>query len=459
MKKPIIAIIALLVLAAASITAFLLVKNNEDKKAEEAAAKAADYVLMNFSSDDITNASFTFDGDSYNAELIEEEWTFTSSEDFILNHTYVQGVCTYMSTLTAEKDYGEATDESKAMYGLDDPTVITLSDGASEHTIYVGDLDPTSTYYYVMVPEKTKIYAISASDGSTLKTTRVMMRDTYLVPYIDNEVARIQVIKNDETVYDLTLNTETNLWELPEEYSDFNVAQTAVTTIVSYLTRAQAQEFFEENLEDLSTYGFDEPAAELIVTGTDGKEYRLLFSYFGNNTNTYTHVLYENGQVAVFYTGDVDLIECTPADFLVQEICNISVFDITGFDYSYEEHNDVFTVDMDNSITKMNDKYTISEMGDTATTAFTNFYNSITYIAFDELDFEAQPDKSELVLRVNFHLADGSDTLFELYKADEKYSYIFIDGEYTGGITITERVTGQNSVSYFYNKLMDILEP
>lgn len=456
MKKTLIAVIILIFLAAASTTAFLIVKSREDKKAAEVSEQTEDYTLFSFNSDSVNQVTFDCPDGKYTAELSDGKWQLSGSDEFILSNSYVQNVCTYMSDLTAEKDYGEVNEENKAAYGLDDPTVITASDGSAEYTVYVGDPDPTGSYYYIMISDRNKIYAIDTLYGCVLKTSRLMMKDTYMLPYSDSEIEHIQLIRDGETVYDLTHNDEDDTWQLAEEYSELTVDKTDITSMINVMTRIEVQEFLDENLEDYSKYGFDNPTAELLVTGNDGKTVRLLFSYYGNDTLTYTYVLFESGQAAKFYTGDVDFIEYTPANFLVQEVCNVSIYSIEGFDLTFNGVSDSFDVDMNENCVSMNG-ISVSDLGDKATAAFTNLYNSLVYIALREVDISAVPEKSEPVLSVNYRLSDGTDKLFELYWKDDNSCYAFVNDSYTGAIVSMDELDGKNSVSEFYEKLTEII--
>lgn len=456
MKKALITVIILICLAAASTTAFLIVKNKEDKKAAEVSDQTEDYTLFSFDADSVDRVTFDCPDGKYTAELSDGKWQLSGSDEFILSNSYVQNVCTYMSDLTADKDYGEADEENKSAFGLDDPTVITASDGSSEYTVYVGDPDPTGSYYYIMTGDKNKIYAIETLYGCVLKTSRLMMKDTYMLPYSDNEIEHIQLIKKGETVYDLTHNDEDDTWYLAEEYPELTVDKTNITSMINIMTRIEVQEFLDEDLEDYSKYGFDNPEAELLVTGSDGETVRLLFSYYGNDTSTYTHVLFESGQAAKFYTGDVDFIEYTPANFLVQEVCNVSVFNIEGFDLIYNGANDSFDVNMNEDSVSMNG-ISISDLGDKAVAAFTNLYNSLIYIELQEVDISAVPEKSEPVLSVSYRLSDGTKKLFELYRKDDDSCYAFVDDSYTGAIVSMDELDGKNSVSEFYEKLTEII--
>lgn len=456
MKKTIIAVIILIILAAASATALLIVKNKEDKKAKEASEQSEDYTLFSFDSDSVNKVTFDCPDGKYTAELYDSSWQLSGSDEFIISDSYVQNVCTYMSDLTAEKDYGEADEENKAAFGLDDPTVITASDGSSEYTVYVGDPDPTGSYYYIMTGDRNKIYAIDTLYGCVLKTSRLMMKDTYMLPYSDDEIERIQLVKSGETVYDLTHSDDDDTWRLAEEYSGLTVDKTSITSMINVMTRIEVQEFLDENLEDYSKYGFDKPAAELLVTGDDGETVKLLFSYYGDDTSTYTHVLFESGQAAKFYTGDVDFIEYTPANFLVQEVCNVSVYSISGFDITFNGVSDSFDVNMNENSISMNG-VSVSYLGDKAATAFTNLYNSLIYITLQEVDISAVPEKNEPLLSVTYRLNDGTDKLFELYQRDEDSCYAFVDDSYTGAIVSMDELDGKNSVNEFYEKLTEII--
>lgn len=458
MKKMLIAVIILVILSAGSLTAFFIFKNRQDKKSAEKAEQAADYELFSFDSDLINKVSFSCPDGNYTAELSDGEWVLADSDEFTLNPSYVQNVCTYMSTLTAETDFGEADDEKKAMYGLDEPIVITATDGTSEYTVYVGDPSPTGDVYYVMTDGKSKVYAIDTLYGSVLKTSRLMMKDKHIVPYDDNEIERIQVLKDGETVYDLSHNSEDDTWSLSDEYSLLAIDKTEVTSMINIMTRIEVINFYDENLGDYSKYGFDQPVAELIVTGSDGKTYKRLFSYFGKDSSTYSYVLFEeSGQVATYYKGDVDFIEDIPLEFLVKEICFVNSSDITGFDFTYSGRTDVFSLNNDDG-TVMANGVSVSDAGSEAVTAYSNFFTALTGIEIESTDVSVSPEKSEPLLCAVYHFSDGTDKTLELCDTGDGESfYAFINGSYSGAIVSTDDITGKNSVSQFYDELTGLI--
>ncbi len=455
MKKLIISIVILTVIAAGSLTAFFIVKNKHDSEVQAESSLTNEYDMFGFEADAITNAHFKCPDGEYSAVIDENSvWHLSDSDDFVISSTYVQNVCTYMASLTAEKDYGEADDEKKALYGLDDPVEITLSDGTSDYTIYVGDADPTNSYYYVMASGKDKIYAISNIYGSVLSTTRLMLKDTNLIPYGDSDMESIEVIRDGSTAYKLIYDPDKASWSMPDEYPLLSVDTTAVDAMITVLTRVTVLQFYDENLEDLSEYGFDEPDAELIVKGLDGTQRHVIFSYYGNN-DSITYGLFEDGQVATFNAGDVDFIEDMPVEFLSENVYNKVEYDVLGIDISAGDSSMILSIDSETGKYEADGK-SFSDNTD-AQTAYLNLYKSLNNIKIKSLDVSIKPTLSEPVLSITYNMRDGSEFKFDVCRGEDDDCYTFIDGKYTGAVVDYYAITGDNSPYSFLAELKRLL--
>lgn len=461
MKRTIIALIILAVLAGGSLTAFFAVKSRRDKEKAEESSVLSDYDLFRFDSDSINRITIESEGEEYIAELGDDgdggtAWKMANTDDFSANQTYFQSICTYMSDLTAEKDYGEADDAKRAEYGLDDPVVITAEGGGEKYTVSVGDPSPTGDVYYVTVTGKTKIYAIDTLYGSVLKTSRTMMKSKDMIPYDDDEIARIRLSRGGKLIYDLRYDDSGKKWSLPAEYDRFTTDLTEITAMINLMTRVEAQNFFDESLEDYSKYGFDKPYAELVVDGLDGTERKLLYSHYGDDTNTYTYVLFEEtGQVVQCYTGDVGFIEYDYPTFLIKTVCPYNINDITGFDVTYGGETTSFETQGDDSV-KMDGKE-VNTIGDTAAGIFSKFYISLTAAEFTGLDMDAKPpEDAETLMAVKFRTADGGEKTFEFEKRDDKTCYVIEDGEYTGAYIDSENLDAKNKSADLLGQLRDL---
>ena len=455
MKKVIIAMVALLVVAGGSFGAFLAVKNKSNKETQKEVSELAENVLFNFDSEKITEINFDCPDGNYRAYYEDETWKLDGNE-FTIDQDYIKTLLTLTSEFTAETNYGIPDDSKKAMYGLDNPSeTITISDGTETYKIYVGNITPTNDYYYFMVEGKDKVYTINSIQGSVLKASRMMLKSKDLIPYNDTDIKQITVKKNGKITYELTYDTKNSEWSLPEEYSELPFDQTAVSSMITTLIRLEAEQMLEEYLDDMTKYGFDKPVAEVTIKGIDGTEKSFIVGGKGDNNQTYTYIMLEDtNQVQMYYTSDLNFINYTPLNFLPDSIASAGIYNINGFELSFGDIQDSFTLNMTDRILEMNGQSVDMENSEIYT-SFQNFYNSFTTLIFTDTDVEAMPDNSNPVLTAIYHFDDIDDIKIDFVYAGNDKCYIFKNDVYSGGIVDMSRLTGKNSVQSFYNSFCE----
>ncbi|MDE6034700.1 MAG: DUF4340 domain-containing protein [Ruminococcus sp.] len=455
MKKVIIAMVALLVVAGGSFGAFLAVKNKSDKETEKQVSELAENDLFSFDSETVTEISFDCPDGHYKVIHEDDNWKLDTNE-FVVDQDYIDTLLYLVSDFTAETNYGVPDDNKKSMYGLDNPAeTITISDGEETYKIYVGNITPTNDYYYFMVEGKDKVYTINSIQGSVLKASRMMLKAKDLIPYDSTGIKQITVKKDGVITYDITYDTETSTWSLPEEYSELPFDQTAVGSMLTTLTRLESEQLLEEYLEDMSKYGFDKPTAEVTIKGTDGTQKDFIIGGQGDNNQTYIYVLMkDSNQVARFYTSDLNFINYKPLNFLPDSVTSAGIYNINGFDFIFGDVQDSFTLNMTDRILEMNGTAVDMENSEIYT-GFQNFYNSFSTIIFTDTDIEATPDNSDPVLTAIYHFDDSDDIKIDFVSAGDDKCYIFKDDVYTGGIVDMSRLTGKNSTQSFYNSFCE----
>ncbi len=450
MKKIIIAVSVLVILAGASIGTFVAVKSKSEKDAKKQVETLADNVLFSIDSSAINRIDIFYPDSNYTAELSESSWIMTSSstgENFPLNQTTISQICTYISSLTADTNYGEATEENKAKYGLSEPYKVTVSNGETSYTLYIGGKSPTGDYYYAYTDTKNNIYAINASDAENIITTRMTLKDDKLVPYSDNDIVGIIVKRDGETAYELNYNSETNFWELPDKYSMLTVNQTRPDNIVTMVTRLTAEEMLEETPDDFTMYGFDNPIAELTIKAKDGTEKTFLMSRYGKNAETYTHVyLSDSKQVETYYTADLNFINYDIYDLIMQTVESANMYAVSGFEVDCAELSEKFTLDWEKGIAVCRDSE-IDLNNAELKSFFTTFYDIFSYINITDIDVQSEPELSEPVFSAKYTKTDGTTTSIDLVSTGSGNNcFIFADGVYTGTITNSDFISGTTSM-------------
>ena len=454
MKKPVIILVSAVVLAGGSVGAFLAVKNKSDKEASIAQSQKEDNILFSFNGDSVRQLEFDIDGDTYIAEKGDEEgsvWELSNRDDFALDQVYMQLICTYTSSLTAQNCYGTADDSKKAMYGLDTPTVIKITDDIRTYDLYIGDESPTGQQFYVMTGDKDKIYAIDSYKGTSLVPSRLTLKTKMLVPYNNSQISDIIIKPKGKEEFKLTYDQESQLWGMDKKYDMLTTDRTAISSMVANLVRLEAEDLLDENLADLDHYGFDDPDCEVIVNGIDGTQ-RSFRIKTNEEDPSFSYVLInEDKQVETYYTSYLTFADTSPYDYIIQTVKGADMYNIKGFDIEMDGETTEFTIDTDTRVCTINGKE-VDISNSEGYTLFQNFYDSFSMMSVEGLDTGAKPDDSEPSLNVVYHNNDGTDSTISITEEDGKF-YIFKDGKYTGAYAPAERFSGRTSIGEFFKKL------
>lgn len=456
MKKAIIAVAALFAAAGISIGTFLAVKSKSETENKKNEVSLADNVLFDIDSSNINKVEIINSDGSYTIELTNEKWVLTecTGTHFDINQVTVQGLCTFISSLTADTNYGVLTEENKTEYGLDNPYTVTVSDGANSHTLYIGSKSPTGEYYYGYTNEKEKIYAIPSADANSILTTRLSLKDNNFIPYKDTEIVGLELIRDGVKIYELNYNTDEYIWQLPDKYEMLTVDQTKVSNVVTLITRLSAEEMLPEADDNVTAYGFDKPTAEFIVKSADGSSKTLLFSKFGQNADIYTHVYNQEAkQVEVYYASDLDFIDKRPIDFVMKTIECADMYNVSEFELISEDVNEKFTVNASEGWAECRGSridLTNAELN----SYFENFFDLFAYISIVDIGVEMQPELKDPMFTAKYVNNDGSKSQIDFVSAGSGgLCFVFVDGEYTGTLTSNQFIYGNDSVSKAFELL------
>ncbi len=456
MKKGIIAVVALIAASGLSIGAFFAVKNKDDKENSKKKAELAENELAQLDSASINKIQINAADGEYTLILDGDIWVNdpASGNDFVINQNMPMGICTLLKDFKAYKNYGDITEESKQKYGLTDPYVLTVSTGSESYTVNIGDASPTGGYYYATVDGKNKIYAILADDANTLTCSRSELIDPKLIPYSENDINEITVKLDGKINYSLTRDPNSGNWQLPEEYSLLTVNQTRPSTILTVITRLESNQIIEEKLDDLSKYGFDKPFAELEVKSSDGSSKTVLFSRYGKDAATTTYALLkDSGLVETFYTSDINFVNYSIFDLIMQSVESANLYDISAFEVACPAVTDSFTVNLSDNKAS----FSAGELDLTKTEVknmLESFYNIFSYVSISDIAPDDNPSLQSPVLSAKYTKNSGETVNIDLVPTgNDDECYVFYCGEYTGTKTMLNFMTGQNSMESMYEIL------
>ncbi len=457
MKKTIIALLVLLLAAGGSLGAYYAVKDKKDTESRQEQELVESYSLFSFDAEKINKVDIHCPDGDYTCSYDGEIWTLDGEEStFRVDQEYMQGVVNFTSYLTAVTSYS-GDDEKKAEYGLDDPYIITLYSDTESYTVYTGDVSPTGEYCYTMLDGRDSVYAIDAGYEAYLRPTRMLMKSKHLIPYKDSEVIGVKLVSGGSTVYDLTFDTESKVWSLPDEYSMLTFDQTAVDTMVIDMgnTEASYEHMLEEHLEDLSKYGFDDPTAELFVTGADGSVCHLLFSNSKDETGRIMSVLNtEDNQVSMYATSSLSFLNNRPYDFLAHSDRRSYIYTVPEFTLTYNGKEHHITYDNENSKVVFDGTEVLLDTSEKAL-SYQSMFDCLGIIYLADTDIDADPELKDPLVSADIHVNDGTSYTYDIVDAGNDLCYVFIDGKYTGGLISKKNIVGRDSFNQFYNRFLE----
>lgn len=455
-KTRIITIIMALLLVGAT-GGYIAVDKSKTAEENKLAQENAELRLFNFNSDSISKIDFSNEEVNYSLELSSDgTWNITETNythEFLVNSYYLNSICSYMSELTALKkiDIGE---NSLSAYGLENPTVLTCSDGINSYTLYLGDASATQEYYYVMLNDK--VYGIDYDTGEVLAGGTAYLKDPYLVPVSETEITETAIQKSGENIFSLETR-EDNLWHMLSPLPEANVNSAQVNSFLTSVTRIQVEGYpaYAEEV-NLAEYGLDKPEYVFTV-GTADKEYIFKFAPFSGEDKTTYFVEESTGQIGTILTNSIGFLEAKPEEMLSTKPISLAYEDAQELEVTVDDLH--FDMKMHHADGKYQlDEIQIDELDSNIMNLFKNLYLTVSNISYEEMKLDAEiPEDAQPTCEFHFVSQDGTETELSLIPADDTLYYAMINGEYTG-FTIRRRSLSSNTgVLTYFEKITDAL--
>ncbi len=456
-KKTRIAIIVMIVLLVGAIGGYIAVDKSKTNEENKVAQENAELNLFNFDSNSISQVEISNAEFQFSLSLGSDgTWSVTDTtyeHEFLVNSYYLNSVCSYMSALTAQKkiDIGENT---LASYGLDDPTVLTCSDGNHSYTLYLGDPSATQEYYYVMQDDK--VFGIDFNTGEVLAGGIAYLKDPYMIPVSETVVTKTSIEKGGESIFSVEIG-EDNLWHMISPLPEANVNSAQVNSFLTSVTRIQVEGYpaYAEEVS-LSDYGLDKPEY-IFKVATDEKEYVYKFAPFtGEDTSTY-FVEENSGQIGTILTNSLGFLKTEPQEILMMNPITMAYEDAKELDVTVDDLH--FVMQMNHQEGKYQlDEIAIDELDSNINNLFKNLYLTVKNISYEEMNMEAEiPEDAKPACEFRFTGQDGTETTLSLIQRDDTTYYAMLDGTYTG-FTVRRRALSSNTgVLTYFEKITDAL--
>ena len=249
-----------------------------------------------------------------------------SGGDFKIDSLKLDNIVSTISGLYAERVIEkDAKDLEK--YGLSEPVVHTLKTSDGETIVVeLGNATVTNENYYVKLNEENTVYTISYYEGNILNASKTDIRNKNVIDSLTPEIKRFGFEKDGQLVAMAEREGERK-WKVTKPLEDDGNIDNVTSSIDAFI-RTMIQDFVEEDAEDLSVYGLDNPLYSIEAETIEGEKVKLLVGKEkGMNLDTYINEIY----AMLEGTNEVFLVDIAPLNFLDE---SLSYFVNT---YVYEE--------------------------------------------------------------------------------------------------------------------------
>ena len=261
-------IIAMICLAAAAVLYLLVVKLNQKEANSETDDSDDSLVISSVDSDQITAISYEKDGKSLS--FMKEDGTWYDAEDkkFPVNQDSLTTMTNTLGAVTAIRKLEKPEELSE--YGLDSPVLTvryTASDG-KEAEFTVGDTNDAAGGAYLKISGDDAVYLVSSDFADSFNSDIYQLADMESFPTIASDsITDINVNSNGHTL-EIKNDSEGGQTVLENGKEQKNCSSSSVSQFISAVTGITFKSHIEYNCQDLSTYGLDQPIADVTVNYT-----------------------------------------------------------------------------------------------------------------------------------------------------------------------------------------------
>ncbi|HVN88137.1 MAG TPA: DUF4340 domain-containing protein [Candidatus Binatia bacterium] len=231
----------------------------EFKKAAEESKKKT---LFQFTADDVTDVTLTYDDRQIAAHKGDSGWRLTKPIDTAADDTAMRNLVNAIAECEVKKDL-ENPQADLSTYGLDRPFVrvtVQLKDKALP-TILVGKNTPVGFSTYISRDDDKKIRLANSAFRSGMDKQVKDLRDKTILSFNEDEVRQISVTSPHQNLL-LTKKDTTWVIEKPASYA---ADPSVIRTLLSSMKSMRAVDFPDAEEKNLQTYGLEEPRLVVVL--------------------------------------------------------------------------------------------------------------------------------------------------------------------------------------------------
>jgi hypothetical protein len=231
--------------------------------------------IVELNADDVTAITLVYPDREIALEKSDAGWRLTKPVQAPADDITVKNLIRAVADAEVKKTIDEPPSDL-TQFGLAQPMVVVkvIAKDTSLPDLKVGKTTSVSLSTYVQRADQAKIYLTSSAFHSGMDKQVKDLRDKKIVDFKEDDITRVALHGPEGEV---VLAKADGNWKI-EQPAAYRADGNAVRALLSTVRNLRATEFASDapSDADLTTYGLDKPQRQLVLTGGDGKEIRLL---------------------------------------------------------------------------------------------------------------------------------------------------------------------------------------
>lgn len=261
-----------LILLVILIVVYYGVSKMADEDSETESETTEEIAVLDMDTTTITSFSFISGDDTLTFVKENDLWSYAADPDFPVLQTSIESMIANLATVTAVNELTDIDD--LAEYGLEEPSQvisITTEDGSTT-TLTIGDLNVSTSNYYVYLSDQTTVYTIATTIPTAFAIELYDLADVASFPTVDTSTLYYASIEQEDSKIEMIDDSGEGtiaVWKIKKNDGDAKAADSAsISTLFENISSFAFDSCVEYNAEDLSKYGLDQPTATITMKYT-----------------------------------------------------------------------------------------------------------------------------------------------------------------------------------------------
>lgn len=233
--------------------------------------------IIKLNSNSITEIDIDNKIDNLIFKRLANNWELIKPSDIKYDQAVADGLPLSIFYATASKEISKNS-QDLGQYGLKNPSKITLKTNDSrEKVLEIGNLNSTNDSYYVKLKDSNEIYIMDKNKINSILLTKNAVKDKNILSLkrqlkskmVAEDISEVTLEKNNTLIFSAKKDISIGDWTIISPIQ-VKAEKKEIIPVLDAISRVLALEFIDDNPNNFSKYGLENPMYSLEFKNSTG---------------------------------------------------------------------------------------------------------------------------------------------------------------------------------------------